>query len=213
MTDVATPSDAELIADLEKERQFILDHPDYERDTSRPCAKVIRGVACADYLPVGAPSSQRYCPAHQPHKKSSAGAPREPAPRSVQVNIDLPKVTLTKDQKAVEAGALAMLGLIPLGLAVTGDEVCPEAISKSIPLIARQLGILAKYHPGLKRVFAPGESTGEAIAWLGLVVATLPAFMAVAAHHHLLPEALLERVAGLTALASNMVADGDDSPA
>jgi cytochrome b561 len=74
--------------------------------------------------------------------------------------------------------------------------VCAGAILESIPAIARQLGELSKFQPVLKKIFTPGESTGEALAWIGLVIALSPVTLAVLAHHNLLKPDTLERLAG-----------------
>lgn len=178
-------------------------------DHSRPCAKVnSKGKSvCDSFLPNGAPNSQKYCVRHQPKKKSrTLGEPAEKRPPKIEVKL-APPAKATPDELAVEEGARQLLNMIPLVMAMSGDEVCPPAITEAIPAIAKQLGALTKYHPGLKKIFAPGESTGEAIAWLSLLLATTPVLLIVAGHHHLLPESMLERLTGVIVVAAGINGD------
>ena len=148
---------------------------------------------------------RKYCDQHQP--SSSPGAakrrmtnPAEPAPRSVTNNfvIKPAPVKTTKpaaDTAKVEEGATELLNLIPMVLAMFGDDVCPPEIAKAVPLIAHQLAVLSKFHPALKKVFAGTESTGEMMAWLSLVVVISPVIVTVLAHHNLISGKIAERVA------------------
>ena len=197
-TNVIATSAAEPIVEASNEDG--LDH-------SRPCGKKnSKGkIVCDSFLPNGAPKSQVYCVKHQPKKRArTLGEPKEPPPPKIEVNLGKGAPKGSPDELAVEAGALQLLNLIPLVMAMTGDDVCPPAIASAIPAIAHQLGLLSKYHPGLKKIFAPQESTGEALAWLGLVLATTPVILVVCAHHKLLPESLLERLNGVIALAADV---------
>lgn len=145
---------------------------------------------------VPANANAKYCPEHQPGKKPpTAGQPR---PTSVTNNI---KVTLptgakkTDDiAKSVEAGAAAMLGMLPVVFAAIGDEPCSAIFTRQIPAIAKQLGELARYHKGLEKFFAGAEGTGELFAWVGLIAVTLPALIAVMLHHNLVKGALAIRL-------------------
>ena len=149
---------------------------------------------------------RKYCDAHQP--SSSPGAakrrmtnPDEPAPTRVVNNNFVIKPAPAKSTKAtgdlakVEEGATELLNLIPMVLAMFGDDVCPPEIAKAVPLIAHQLAVLAKFHPALKKVFAGTESTGEMMAWLSLVVVISPVIVTVLAHHNLISGKIAERVA------------------
>ena len=142
---------------------------------------------------------QKYCPEHQTNAGKRAD-PKQPRPTSVTNNI---KVTLPGSgkaketdatAKAVEAGASAMLGLLPVLFAAVGDESCSAIFARQIPAIAHQLGEVARYHKGLEKFFAGAEGTGELFAWVGLVAVTLPALIAVMLHHHLVKGALATRL-------------------
>jgi hypothetical protein len=139
---------------------------------------------------------RRYCDEHKPdtsYKPKAKPKKRDKTPRSVQ-----PKITVqvgsnreprknTEDEK-LKAGALKLLGFIPLGFALTGDATCQKAVEQALPAIADQLVALCEYHPGLKKILAPTETTGEAMAWFGLFMATSPVLIAILIHHNLLPE-------------------------
>jgi hypothetical protein len=177
---------------------------DYERDFERPCVRLDKRTNsfCTDFLPVGANDQQKYCPRHQPRSsrlKARIKPPDAPQPKSVTNNI---KVTIPKgatkkdntDAERVEQAALAMLQMLPMLLAMTGDEICPPAISEQLPAIAAALGELSKFQPWLKKVFTPGESTGEVFAWVSLLVATSPALIVVLSHHGMISADLSERL-------------------
>jgi hypothetical protein len=161
------------------------------KDGRPPCTNI--------FIPAN--SNAKYCPEHQPGKKPpTAGQPR---PTSVTNNI---KVTLpagakkTDDvAKAVEAGAAAMLGLLPVLFAAVGDGECSDIFTRQIPAIAHQLGEVARYHKGLEKFFAGAEGTGELFAWVGLAAVTLPALIAVVLHHNIVKGALAERLATISA--------------
>ena len=102
-----------------------------------------------------------------------------------------------------------MLGLLPLIFAMSGDTQCAEALSNGIPQIAAQLGALTEYHPGLKKIFAPGESTGEAMAWIGLTIAVAPVIIAILAHHDLISPKMAQTFAVFSTMASGAEPDGE----
>lgn len=136
------------------------------------------------------------CRVKKPSKVSPD--PDAPAPRSVTNNF---KVTLPKssakvdaDISAVEESAAYMLGFVPMILAGLGDDVCPEALASAIPAIAHQLALLSKYHPFIRKIFVSGEGTGEAMAWVGLVIAVSPAIIAILSHHNVLRGKMAERL-------------------
>jgi hypothetical protein len=120
------------------------------------------------------------------------------------------KSKIEPDLKAVEEGAAYMLGFAPMILAVLGDSVCPDVIAAAIPDIARQLALLSKYHPAIKKIFVSGEGTGEMMAWIGLVITISPVIIAVLAHHDLLKGKVGDRIAtavAFTGLLANQVND------
>jgi hypothetical protein len=123
---------------------------------------------------------------------------------------EAPKVT-RKDARAQEvaAGAETMLGLVVMGLGLTGDEVCTAAWAAAVPQIAAQLGELSKYHPGIAKLFVSAGGGGEGVVWIGLGFAVAPALLATLAHHHMLPEGLAVKIGGITAA---VVADGAGAP-
>lgn len=196
-------------------------------------APVSACVTCGVALPAKGEANyhvqRKYCLEHAPasstgaqkRKKGVSPNPDEPAPRSVTNNFEV-KLTgkgsrLSGDSKLVEEGAADMLALVPMILAAFGDDTCPEVLKQAIPDIARQLGILAKYHPSLKKIFAAGESTGEFMAWVGLVVTLSPVVIAILAHHNLLSGKAAERAAyaaSMGGLLANVVAEAtpDEEP-
>lgn len=180
---------------------------------------------CGTALPVkgepGYHSMRQYCVECGPPTKAGpkrkrtklrAGDDEPPASvtNNVTVNIPRPRTPkLTGDAAAVEDGAAQMLNMIPLLWSLTGDEVCPSELQKAIPAIAKQLGVLTKYHPGLKKIFAPGESTGEAFAWIGLLITVSPVLLTILTHHHLLGESMAERLASFVAVGAVIAAEAD----
>ena len=161
------------------------------------------GHLCGVPLPDGRHPNRKYCDEHQPKqskpkKKTPTGD--DVPPRTVNVNIKTPTTPKRKgdaDAEAVRAGATVMLGFLPMAFAMAGDSDCAQVINDSIPAIAHQLGELSIYHPGLKKIFAPMESSGEAMAWIGLTMALAPVLVAVLAHHKLIPPALATTIAGM----------------
>jgi hypothetical protein len=153
-------------------------------------------------------NTQKYCAEHQDHKRNAS----QPPPRSVTNNI---KVTLPTGAKktdsvaqSVEAGAAAMLGMLPVLFAAIGDEECANIFTRQIPAIAHQLGEVARYHKGLEKFFAGAEGTGEMFAWVGLAAVTLPALIAVVLHHNLVKGALAERLSTIAATLDAASASG-----
>jgi hypothetical protein len=142
-------------------------------------------------------SNAKYCPEHQPGRKNPPTSD-QPRPTSVtnKIKVTLPSGPKKGDDvaKAVEAGALAMLGMLPVVFAAVGDEPCSAIFTRQIPAMAHQLGELARYHKGLEKFFAGAEGTGELFAWVGLVAVTLPALIAVVLHHNLVKGALATRL-------------------
>ena len=122
---------------------------------------------------------------------------------------EAPKVT-RKDARAQEvaAGAETMLGLVVMGLGLTGDDVCTAAWAAAVPQIAAQLGELSKYHPGLAKFFVSSGVGGEGTVWIGLGFAVAPALLATLAHHNMLPQGLAVKIGGITAA---VVADGNST--
>ena len=137
------------------------------------CQKMVNGNLCGIPLPLGHHPMRKYCDEHQPaasKPKAKKTESSDTPPRSVNINFKTPTAKKTKadtDGAAVKDGAEKMLGLLPLIFAMAGDIDCSETINNAVPQIAAQLGALAEYHPGLKKIFAPMESTGEAMAWVG----------------------------------------------
>jgi len=167
------------------------------------CQYATAGGLCGVPLPDGRHPNRKYCDEHQPKqskpkKKTPTGD--DVPPRTVNVNIKTPTTPKRKgdaDAEAVRAGATVMLGFLPMAFAMAGDSDCAQAINDSIPAIAHQLGELSIYHPGLKKIFAPMESSGEAMAWIGLTMALAPVLVSVLAHHKLIPPALATTIAGM----------------
>lgn len=164
----------------------------------KPCSKIVDGEPCPElFFPIN--PQQKYCPEHQPGKKKPGASERQPRPQSVNVNVTLPggakgNAKADATAKSVEAGAAAMLGLLPVVFAAIGDEPCAEIFTRQIPAIAHQLGELARYHKGLEKFFAGAEGTGELFAWVGLAAVTLPALIAVVLHHNVVRGELAKRL-------------------
>src|SRR6202034_3380659 len=97
-----------------------------------------------------------YCDDHKPdsHKKPVAKK-KDKVPRSVapKITVDLRGSTpkANSDEAKLKAGALKLLGFIPLGFALVGDGECQSAVESALPAIADQLVALCEYHPGLKK--------------------------------------------------------------
>ena len=193
-----------VVEDLDLELENVV--TDY-----RQCQRELPdGSRCPNPLPEGAIRTQRYCPDHQPKKKKDLGSPSQPGPKSTRtVNLNLPKVSPSKadsDAAKVEEGVKQLLSLIATGLVLV-DEVCAGAFFESIPSVARQLGELSKFQPILKKIFTPGESTGEALAWVGLVIALSPAILAILTHHHVLKPETLQKIGSVVSMGAQFEAD------
>ena len=161
-----------------------------------------KGVDCPNLFEPFNPQ-QKYCPEHQVNAGRKPPTSGQPRPTSVTNNIKVTLPTGAKKSddtaKAVEAGAAAMLGMLPVVFAAIGDQPCSDIFTRQIPAIAHQLGELARYHKGLEKFFAGAEGTGELFAWVGLVAVTLPALIAVVLHHNLVKGALADRLATISA--------------
>ena len=130
---------------------------------------------------------RKYCDDHQP-KATQKAKRADRQPRSVHVDLRPPKATKNTELERLEQGALRLLGFLPLAMALANDEVCGDALTNALPAIAKQLALVAEYHPALAKILAPtSEATGEAMAWFGLFMATSPVLLAVLVHHHVLP--------------------------
>jgi hypothetical protein len=179
------------------------------------CQKIVDGELCAIPLPEGHHPNRKFCDEHQPAASKPKKVKAEPGdvpPRSVNINFKTPTPKKTKadtDAALVREGAEKMLGLLPIVLAVTGDAVCAENIQIAIPQIAAQLGALAEFHPGLKKVFAPMETTGEAMAWIGLAIAVAPVIIGVLVHHNLLSPKMAQTLAVFSTVAAGAGQGGD----
>lgn len=172
------------------------------------CQKVIGGELCGIPLPEGHHPMRKYCDEHQPaasKPKAKKTEPTDTPPRSVNINIKGPAAKKPKadsDAAAVREGAEKMLGLLPLVFAMAGDVECSTTIGAAVPQIAAQLGALTEYHPGLKKIFAPMESTGEAMAWLGLAIAVAPVVIGILVHHNLLSPKMAQTLAVFSTMAA-----------
>jgi len=148
-------------------------------------------VKCGAPLPEGHHPMRRYCDDHLPKKKKKPGA-TDRVPPSIKVDMRPPATKRGSDLEKYEEAALRLLGFMPLGFAMAGDEVCAKAIGDAVPAIAHQLALLAEYHPGLAKLLAPSSTTGEAMVWLGLVMAVMPPITAILVHHKVLPPKMAE---------------------
>ena len=159
---------------------------------------------CVEFLYPSAESRDSVQTANTAEDHKARQAPpkkkKERAPRSVQPKITV-QVGNTREPKAnsedakLKAGALKLLGFIPLGFVLVGDATCSAAVEQALPAIADQLVALCEYHPNLKKILAPTETTGEAMAWFGLFMATSPVLLAILLHHNLLPEKIATSLA------------------
>jgi hypothetical protein len=166
-----------------------------------PCQK----EGCTSFLPLGHHVTRKYCDEHQPAaSKKRDKVPGDKPPTTVNFNIKTPTPKAKKGDDVaakVEAGAAAMLGFLPMALAMAGDAECSTALQSSIPAIARQLGELSRFHPGMVKIFAPAESTGEVMAWVGLVIAVAPVIITILVHHKLVSPKLAETLASVAGFA------------
>ncbi len=173
----------------------------------RRCDRVMsNGEPCPNFLPTGSDIQRKFCDAHRGGKKAVIGESGEPLPPTMQP--PKPKIVTKKDSDAdkVEAGALSMLIFVPMIWMLIGDEVCPVALNEALPAIAKQLGELSRYHPGLKKVFAPGEGTGEAFVWVAMMIAVSPVIVAVLTHHRIIKGDMAERLKSATDTISTLTA-------
>lgn len=167
------------------------------------------GELCGLPIPAGAHHSRVYCDLHKeggPGRKTK----RDKAPKSVNLNVKVPtapgpKAKPTSDEERVTAAMLGYLGLAEGLFRMANDEVCADALKKAAPQLAASVGQLAKYHPGMVKVLAPLKATGEATAWLSLVVAVAPLVIAILAHHELIDKTLATRL-GVMSMASEAFA-------
>ena len=172
-----------------------------------PTVDFCQRPGCEEALPQPHHPMRKYCDEHQPKKKKPKA---DTPPRTVNVNIKAPTARATKkdsDSALVEAGAARMLGLLPLAFLMAGDNECAATMQSAVPQIAAQLGALSEFHPGLKKVFAPAESTGEAMAWMGLVIAVAPVVIGILVHHNLVSPKLATMLAGVVAMGGTVPTD------
>lgn len=200
--------------------------------TLAPTVTVKLCRTCSTPLPVkgedGYHVQRLYCekcgPPTKPRKKKivpTGDMPQSVINNNFEVKVPSPaKSKLDDRQQAVEQGFIDMMGIVPMGMAAFGDEVCPPAIKAALPAIGHQIAILSKYHPVLAKIFADGEISGELMAWFGLLLATTPVLIAVLAHHDMVPETIAKRVAYTAAMgpaimesvvATLEVTDADDT--
>ena len=174
-------------------------------DYNRPCQK----DNCTEFIPIGSHIARRYCDTHYVGDKRKVRKGDSP-PRNININLPSPPKATSKDKRAdeVTAGAQALLTLIVSGIALAGDDVCAAAWNGAIPQIAAQLGELSKYHPGLTKIFAPIGEESEFGVWLGLSFAMAPAVIATLSHHHLMPQALAEKITGVAVAATEVAGSG-----
>lgn len=171
---------------------------DLSLEGRRQCARVMsNGEQCPEYLPADAPDVRLYCEEHKNGKKKKKAAD-EPTPASVKRPATKKVDKASSDAEKVEAGALAMLAFIPLFAQLAGDTVCANAFVEALPAIAKQLGELSRYHPALKKVFAPGEGTGEALVWVSLAIVSSPVIIAVLTHHNIVKGKVAENLNAAT---------------
>ena len=178
-------------------------------DYNRPCAR----EGCTEFVPLGSRQVRLYCDTHFVGSTASKRKSKDRRPRSnpnISINLPGPSKPNSKDKRAdeVTAGAQALLTLIVSGIALAGDDVCAAAWNGAIPQIAAQLGELSKYHPGLTKIFAPIGEESEFGVWLGLSFAMAPAVIATLSHHHLMPQALAQKITGVAVAATEVAGSG-----
>jgi hypothetical protein len=163
-----------------------------------PSVSTCQKDGCGLALPVkgeqGFHPMRKYCDDHQPKAKYKEDR-MPPSAKGPTINVNIPKPNAPKkgtELEKLEEGAQRLLGFLPLTFALANDEVCMTAVQQALPQIAHQLALVAEYHPGLAKILAPVESTGEAMAWMGLVMAITPVILAILSHHNLLPKKIGE---------------------
>lgn len=197
---MSTPTLEEEAA-RESELDAILgERPITDEDGRRYCQYVDpeSGAACTEPLPDNAHVTRRFCVGHQRGGHLLKKAKADKAPRghvNVTVKPPSPRRTPKGDDVARVVGAVnAYLGLAAKILKARGDEQCATTIGDSAQGIAESVGEIARYHPGIAKMLAPVEATGEAAAWIGLLVAVSPVIVAILAHHELLPQSVADKV-------------------
>ena len=56
-------------------------------------------------------------------------------------------------------------------------------------------------------IYLPAESTGEAMAWMGLVIAVAPVVIGILVHHNLVSPKLATMLAGVVAMGGTVPTD------
>lgn len=192
------------VAELSEDMTLDGDGEVFGEVDDRTCVRIIdrkTGELCGEPLPQGARNDRKYCDEHR-----AKGGNTDKAPRSVNINLPRQPVSAKKkDADRVTAAMLGYLGIMEGLFRAANDDVCADAVKRAAPGLAQAVGSLSEYHPVLVKVLAPLKATGEATAWLMLVVAAGPFVVAVLAHHELIDKTLAERL-GVVAKASSSFA-------
>jgi len=151
---------------------------------------------CANTLPEGHHVTRRYCDGCKRGGALHSRTERDKPP-TVKFEVKPPRATNAKDATKVKVAgaATAWIGLAAVAIEAAGDKVCADALKASAPSIAAQLAELSEYHPGIVKVLAPVEASGEVAVWIALVIAVSPIILTVLAHHELIPASWAERIA------------------
>ena len=178
-------------------------------DEPLPDGDVCSVPGCTNLLPDGHHPWRKKCDEHYSGGTRTVKKRKERAPRVVvQLGSDKPPARSDRKAAETEKGARAMLQLVAAGVTMSGDQVCAAAIAGGSADLARALGELSKYQPALHKIFAPASASNQLGAWLGVAGASLPIVLVVLSHHHVLPDALAAKIAGV-----GLAATGDDGAA
>jgi hypothetical protein len=179
-----------------------------------PNGRICQEEGGANPLPDNSHPARKYCDEHFQGKGSRAGRRRagnngERPPRLVVDVGGARKTTGKSDQRARDtaAGAAAFLGVIATGVAMTGDNVCGNAISSQAAAWGEAVGELSKYQPWLAQFFAPVGGDSQLGAWLGFLMVTGSIALPVMAHHGLLPDSIGAKLGGAFVAAEHAAAD------
>ena len=125
---------------------------------------------------------------------------KKPGDGQVNVNLGLgapPRLgKVDKDRAAVEAKAKQAAQFIAIALAMVGQTDDAGTLTDGAGAWAGAVGGLAPYEPWLVKLCAGGEVSGRAIAWLGVVMATLGLAAPVLMRHGMIPEGPLRAAIG-----------------
>jgi hypothetical protein len=166
-------------------------------------ARICQYSGCENVIPATAHGRQIYCEDHK--------GGRERAPNSVKVQIGASRPSprgSAKDKQlaAVEARAEQLATTVAALVLLAGQQNDAMAIQNGSKMWAQSVRGVAEYEEWLRKLAAGGETSGRAMAWLQLAIATASIVLPILINHGALPDNIAD-------LASKFLASVPEQPA